>query len=157
LFDIIADDTISQGSAHKNCKAGDRAFTLAPDGRIYVCSAHYTNEPERSVGDIHYGIANIKNPQLFKAEYQPICSVCDVYQCTNCIYLNEKTTLEVNVPPSFQCRKSQIEKAVANEFIKVTYPDTAYTEVVYNDPIATIIGDFRQAPQKTVGYYTFKL
>ena len=92
-----------------NCNAGENNITLAPDGKFYVCPAFY-NLPtidgyERTMGDIcnkGYNIGNIydgldiKNPQLYKLAYAPICRNCDAYQCKRCIWLNRKTTCEVN-------------------------------------------------------------
>lgn len=42
-----------------------------------------------------------------------MCSYCKSYQCINCRYINLKSTNEVNVSPSFQCKKSNIERLVS--------------------------------------------
>lgn len=106
-----------------NCNAGENNITLAPDGKFYVCPAFY-NLPtidgyERTMGDIcnkGYNIGNIydgldiKNPQLYKLAYAPICRNCDAYQCKRCIWLNRKTTCEVNTPSHEQCVVAHLER-----------------------------------------------
>ena len=106
-----------------NCNAGENNITLAPDGKFYVCPAFY-NLPtidgyERTMGDIcnkGYNIGHIydgldiKNPQLYKLAYAPICRNCDAYQCKRCIWLNRKTTCEVNTPSHEQCVVAHLER-----------------------------------------------
>ena len=106
-----------------NCNAGENNITLAPDGKFYVCPAFY-NLPtidgyERTMGNIcnkGYNIGNIydgldiKNPQLYKLAYAPICRNCDAYQCKRCIWLNRKTTCEVNTPSHEQCVVAHLER-----------------------------------------------
>ena len=90
-----------------NCNAGLESITLAPDGNFYVCPAfYYEGKP---VGNIDTGLC-IKNPQLYKIENAPICSLCDAYQCKRCIWLNKRTTFEVNTPSHEQCVISHIER-----------------------------------------------
>ena len=90
-----------------NCNAGLESITLAPDGNFYVCPAFYYDG--KPVGNINTGLC-IKNPQLYKIENAPICSLCDAYQCKRCIWLNKKTTLEVNTPSHEQCVVSHLER-----------------------------------------------
>ncbi len=117
-------------SEMNNCNAGDNNITLAPDGKFYVCPAFY-NLPtidghERIMGDIcnkGYNIGNIydgldiKNPQLYKLAYAPICRNCDAYQCRRCVWLNRKTTCEVNTPSHEQCVVAHLERNASRKLL----------------------------------------
>ena len=99
-----------------NCGAGDTCITLAPDGCFYVCPAFYLTKEEdgmgslkTTIGDLQHGLS-IKNPQLYKLDHAPICRHCDAYQCNRCIWLNRKTTLEVNTPSHEQCVVAHLER-----------------------------------------------
>lgn len=97
-----------------NCNAGIESITLAPDGNFYVCPAFFYEE--KSVGDIFSGVC-IKNSQLLKIDNAPICSQCDAYQCKRCVWLNKKTTLEINTPSYEQCVVSHIERNASRELL----------------------------------------
>ena len=60
---------------------------------------------------------DIKNPQLYRLEYAPICRHCDAYQCKRCIWLNRKTTFEVNTPSHEQCVVSHLERNASRELM----------------------------------------
>lgn len=92
-----------------NCCAGETTVTLAPDGKFYVCPAFYLSEDNDSIGDVDNGL-DIKNPQLYRLDHAPICRNCDAYQCHRCIWLNKKTTLEVNTPGHKQCVVAHFER-----------------------------------------------
>lgn len=95
-------------SAMNNCNAGWESLTLAPDGNFYVCPAFYM-EGSYTVGNLSAG-PDIKNPQLYRLDHAPLCRNCDAYQCKRCIWLNRKTTLEVNTPSCQQCVTAHIER-----------------------------------------------
>lgn len=97
-----------------NCNAGIESITLAPDGNFYVCPGFYYDE--KPVGNIYSGLC-IKNPQLLMIENAPICSQCDAYQCKRCVWLNKKTTLEINTPSHEQCVVSHIERNASRELL----------------------------------------
>ncbi len=97
-----------------NCGAGDTTITLAPDGKFYVCPAFYLSEGGYSIGSLEEGL-DIKNPQLYKLAYAPLCRNCDAYQCKRCIWLNRKTTLEVNTPSHEQCVVAHLERNASRE------------------------------------------
>lgn len=97
-----------------NCNAGIESITLAPDGNFYVCPGFFYEE--KSVGDIYSGLC-IKNPQLLKIDNAPICSQCDAYHCKRCVWLNNKTTLEINTPSHEQCVVSHIERNASRELL----------------------------------------
>ncbi len=100
-----------------NCGAGDTNITLAPNGKFYVCPAFYYEDETDSIGDIEHGL-DIKNKQLFKLEYAPICRHCDAWQCKRCIWLNRKTTLEVNTPSHEQCMVAHLERNASREIMQ---------------------------------------
>lgn len=91
-----------------NCNAGVESITLAPNGNFYICPAFYFDD-STSVGNPIDGL-NILNQQFYKLEYAPICRNCDAYHCKRCVWLNQKTTLEVNTPGREQCVVSHIER-----------------------------------------------
>lgn len=106
-----------------NCNAGCENITLAPDGKFYVCPAFYhAQEAEGTetsisdvckkgynIGDLNSGL-DIKNPQLYRFDYAPICRNCDAYQCRRCLWLNRKTTCEINTPSHEQCVVAHLER-----------------------------------------------
>jgi CXXX repeat peptide maturase len=121
-----------------NCGAGDETITLAPDGKFYICPGFYLDDAS-NVGDIKNGL-DIKNPQLYKLSYAPICRICDAYQCRRCIWLNRKTTLEVNTPSHEQCVMAHIERNASRKLLAkirelgTFLPDKDIPEITYLDP-----------------------
>lgn len=101
-----------------NCNAGSESITLAPDGKFYVCPAFYLADENEdyglgkskcAVGSLADGL-DIKNPQLYKLSHAPLCRNCDAYQCKRCVWLNRKTTYEVNTPSHEQCVVAHLER-----------------------------------------------
>jgi CXXX repeat peptide maturase len=93
----------------KNCDAGIKHITIAPNGKFYICPGFYFDNEDDYIGDLSNG-PNIKNQHLLNLDYSPICRICDAYHCKRCIYLNNKTTLELNTPSHQQCVLSHIER-----------------------------------------------
>lgn len=126
---------------HEPCRAGEDDLCYAPDGKVYICPAFYS-ENLGNVGNLTEGIS-IKNQQLFTQEFAPICNWCDAYQCEDCKFLNLSYTKEVNVSPSFQCKKSHIERQVSvelrNELEQCFEQEDRIEEVDYIDPIYHMI------------------
>ncbi len=106
-FNLLTDRIML--SDMNNCGAGDTALTIAPDGKFYVCPAFYHTKDGYSVGSLADGL-DIKNPQLYKLTHAPICRHCDAWHCKRCVWLNRKTTLEVNTPSHEQCVVAHIER-----------------------------------------------
>ena len=100
-------------SKMNNCGAGDSCVTLAPDGRFYVCPAYYNGE---NAGSLDNGLL-IPNRQLFQLSHAPICRQCDAWQCKRCVWLNRKTTLEVNTPSHEQCVVAHLERNASRELL----------------------------------------
>lgn len=100
-----------------NCGAGDTCITLAPNGKFYICPAFYFEDENDFIGDLEHGL-DIKNQQLYKKEFAPICHHCDAYQCKRCVWMNRKTTLEVNTPSHEQCVVAHLERNVSREMLR---------------------------------------
>ncbi len=99
-----------------NCNAGIESIMLAPDGNFYVCPAFY-HEHDSDIGNPFAGV-NILNQHLLKSDHAPICRNCDSYHCKRCIWLNKKTTFEVNTPRRQQCVMSHIERKVSKKLLE---------------------------------------
>ncbi len=131
-----------------NCGAGDTTITLAPDGKFYVCPAFYLagddedfglGKSKFSIGDIDNGL-DIKNPQLYKLDHAPLCRICDAWQCRRCVWLNRKTTYEMNTPSREQCVIAHLERNASRELLAAIrkhgafMPGTEIKEIDYLDP-----------------------
>ena len=127
-----------------NCGAGDTNITLAPDGKFYICPAFYQADSKTilsdtySVGSLEDGL-DIKNKQLYKLDFAPLCKKCDAYQCRRCVWLNRKTTLEVNTPSHEQCVIAHIERNNSREISEYFRSNgdleiSAIKEIDYLDP-----------------------
>lgn len=125
-----------------NCNAGDESITLAPDGKFYVCPAFYLNG-SKAVGDLETGL-DIKNQQLYRLDHAPICRRCDAWQCRRCVWLNRKTTLEVNTPSHEQCVVAHIERNASRRLLSAIrdlgefLPEKEIKEIDYLDPFEII-------------------
>lgn len=92
-----------------NCDAGKNSFSLAPNGKLYICPAFYFDNVDNSVGDLDNGI-NFSNDHLIDIKNAPICSSCDSYHCKRCVYMNKKLTNEINTPSKIQCVITHLER-----------------------------------------------
>lgn len=132
-----------------NCNAGWENITLAPDGKFYVCPAFYlaNNDEEFGLGKTKYSIGDlkvgldIKNPQLYRLNHAPLCCICDAYQCKRCVWLNRKTTYELNTPSHEQCVIAHLERNASRELLNNIRKHGAFLpereeikEITYLDP-----------------------
>lgn len=99
-----------------NCGAGDTSVTLAPDGKFYVCPAFYLSADGYTIGDMVNGL-EIKNSQLYRLDHAPLCRRCDAWQCKRCIWMNRKSTLEVNTPSHEQCVVAHLERNASRKLL----------------------------------------
>ncbi len=113
-FNLLTDRMML--TAMNNCGAGDTCITLAPNRKFYICPAFYYENPENNVGDLVHGI-DIKNKQLYKLDFAPICRNCDAWQCKRCVWLNRKMTLEVNTPSHEQCVMAHLERNASRDLL----------------------------------------
>lgn len=126
-----------------NCGAGDTCITLAPNGKFYICPAFYCEDEEDFVGDLEHGL-DIKNQQLYKLSYAPICRHCDAHQCKRCVWMNRKTTLEVNTPSHEQCVVAHLERNASRNLLENLrthgpfLPEIEINEIDYIDPIENV-------------------
>ena len=129
-----------------NCNAGWECITLAPNGKFYICPAFYQanssttiEDKTISLGGLNTGL-DIKNPQLYKLSHAPLCRQCDAYQCKRCIWLNRKTTLEVNTPSHEQCVMAHLERNASRNLLTNVrthgqfMPEVEIKEISYLDP-----------------------
>lgn len=122
-----------------NCGAGETNITLAPDGKFYVCPAFYLYDDGYAVGSLDGGL-DIKNAQLYRLDHAPLCRKCDAYQCRRCVWLNRKTTLEVNTPSHEQCVVAHLERNASRSLLAAIrqhgtfMPGTEIRKIEYLDP-----------------------
>lgn len=128
-----------------NCNAGWEHLTLAPDGNFYICPAFYINDiKEGQCGTIDEG-PKVRNENLFKLFYAPICRECDAYQCNRCVWLNQLQTLEVNCPGKEQCVTSHLERNASMALLNKIreggefMPGKEIPEIDYLDPFEKVI------------------
>jgi radical SAM peptide maturase (CXXX-repeat target family)/CXXX repeat peptide maturase len=103
LTDILHLDSL------EDCCSGETSFSVAPNGKIYICPAFYFDNSENSVGNLEDGIKIINN-YLLEVKKSPICIKCDAFHCNRCKFLNKKCTNEINIPSKMQCVISHIER-----------------------------------------------
>jgi CXXX repeat peptide maturase len=130
-----------------NCGAGDTTITLASNGKFYICPGFYYDDEQNSVGDLEKGL-DIKNKQLYRLDHAPICRKCDAWQCRRCVWLNRKTTFEVNTPSYEQCVIAHLERNTSRDLMltlrsKGTFlPEREMIEEInYLDPFDEIINN----------------
>jgi CXXX repeat peptide maturase len=122
-----------------NCNAGTEHITLAPNGKFYICPAFYQEDEADFIGDVS-GDVDIKNRFLYRIDHAPLCRICDAYQCKRCVWLNRKTTLEVNTPSHEQCVAAHLERNASRELLKDLqstgsyFPDKTIEAIDYLDP-----------------------
>lgn len=125
-----------------NCNAGDETVSVAPDGNFHICPAFYL-DGSRPVGDLDNGL-DIKNQQLFRLDHAPVCMRCDAWQCKRCVWLNRKTTLEVNTPGHEQCVIAHLERNASRQLLAEIrkigsfLPGKEISEIDYLDPFDKI-------------------
>lgn len=130
-----------------NCNAGYESLTVAPDGNLYACPAFYYDGMQ-SVGNVESG-ALVKNPQLYQLDYAPICRICDAYHCRRCVWLNKRTTKEINTPSHEQCVMAHIERNASRKLLEAIrkgiketeqfMPGKEIAEIDYLDPFDLIV------------------
>lgn len=113
-FNLLTDRMML--TAMNNCGAGDSSITLAPKGKFYTCPAFYYENPDDNQGCLADGLL-IRNKQLYKLDYAPICRECDAWHCKRCIWLNRKLTLEVNTPSHEQCVMAHLERNISRDLL----------------------------------------
>ena len=132
-FNLLTDRMMLTKLNH--CNAGVENITLAPNGKYYICPAFYYSNPGDSIDP-----QAIPNQQLLKLEHAPLCRHCDAYQCRRCVWLNRKTTLEVNTPSHEQCIVAHTERNASRRLLEAIrkeatfMPEVEIKEINYLDP-----------------------
>ena len=123
-----------------NCGAAETQLTLAPDGRFYPCPAFYQASDGYAVGSLADGPA-IPNAQLYRLDHAPLCRRCDAWQCRRCVWMNRRTTFEVNTPSHEQCVLAHTERSASRRLASRLRQDGILLEGLqdipelnYNDP-----------------------
>ena len=133
-------------SEMNNCGAGIKHITVAPNGKLYICPAFYFEDEQNFIGEVESGY-NIKNEQILDFEHAPICRNCDSFHCKRCVFLNQKTTLELNTPSSQQCIVSHIERNFSKQILDKLQTLNKFSnlipisEIDYLDPFELIINN----------------
>jgi CXXX repeat peptide maturase len=129
-----------------NCEAGINSVALMPDGKFYVCPSFYYSKEESWLnadslesGGVKTGL-NIRNSYLYELQRAPLCRICDAYHCKRCVWLNRKTTNEVNTPSHEQCVMAHLERNASRMLLLqlqekgIFLPDKIIKEIDYLDP-----------------------
>ncbi len=140
-YNILTDRVFLQSM--NNCGAGAETITAAPSGELFICPGFYYDH-NGSIGDVKRKY-EIGNRFLYQLKYAPICRECDAFQCKRCVWLNKKSTLEVNTPGRQQCVAAHHERNAARTFKRLAagrfdeinhFPDIP--EINYVDPFEKI-------------------
>ena len=132
-------------SAMRNCGAGADHLTLAPNGKLYICPAFYYEDAADFVGEFDpkkgLGAKSIPAVELARA---PLCSRCDAFHCKRCVFLNRKTTLELNIPSEQQCAAAHTEREASRQLLNDLGKLEPFArlpripELTYRDPLEYI-------------------
>lgn len=140
-FNILTDRIMLNNM--NNCGAGYEVASLAPNGKFYICPGFYI-DGLNDIGDVKLGL-DVKNPQLFRLDYAPICRVCDAWHCKRCIWQNRKSTLEVNTPSREQCVTAHLERNASRSLLLklhnlgMSTPVAEIPEISYLDPFEELL------------------
>ena len=115
MFNLLTDRIAL--SQMNNCGAGETSITLAPNGNYYLCPAFYYSDKMNSIGTVESDPI-IKNQQLLRLDHAPICGHCDAFHCKRCVWMNQKTTLEINTPSHEQCVIAHIERNISRTLLQ---------------------------------------
>ncbi len=100
-IDVITDNLLSDKKSF--CLAGERNLTFAPDGNIYPCQAFYFND-SYCLGEVS-SLKDLSKSNIFLT----MCNKCEANNCKKCLFLNNKTTSEKDVPFELHCIKTNLE------------------------------------------------
>ncbi len=135
LNDIMQEKDIA------GCGAGENAVALAPNGKFYLCPAFYYEDETNCICSLE----EAEPERLFHQYRQPLCSLCDYYQCKRCKFQNIHSTGELLIASKSQCMISYTEADVAREFqqelLENGYTDIAgekIKDITHPDPITKI-------------------
>jgi CXXX repeat peptide maturase len=129
----------------RNCDAGVKHFTVAPNGKCYICPAFYYDDESSFIGAFDdkkgFVVKRVDGAELARA---PLCSRCDAFHCKRCVFLNKQTTLELNVPSEQQCAAAHIEREASRKLLSDLGSAEPFRklprigELAYRDPLELI-------------------
>lgn len=137
-FNLLTDRMMLTKPNH--CNAGVENITLAPNGKFYLCPAFYYDTPQAPLKGGREEEVVIPNQQLLRLDHAPLCRHCDTYHCRRCVWLNRKTTLEMNTPSHEQCVVAHTERNAARRLLASLrevgefVPEVEIPEIKYLDP-----------------------
>jgi CXXX repeat peptide maturase len=141
--------------AMNNCNAGIVHLTVGGDGTLYLCPGFYHGSGNGNAGSLETG-PQVKSKRLLLIENAPVCSRCDAYHCKRCVFLNKKTTLEINTPSRQQCVVSHLERNCAgllrDELVSFTRDPAAIAVIPplsSLDPLETVLREEKRIVKKT--------
>ncbi|MGP0060699.1 MAG: CXXX repeat peptide maturase [Beijerinckiaceae bacterium] len=141
-----------------NCNAGIDHFTIAPNGKLYLCPAFYLNCAGANLGELD-GALEVAQNRLLDLKQAPICRNCDAYQCKRCVWLNKRLTLEFNTPSRQQCLAAHTERNASRDLVARLgsgfFEDGHAPEIPqidYLDPL-DVINDQTCTPMQKQGYF----
>jgi len=115
-FSVLTDRMML--TAMRNCGAGSEHLTIAPNGKSYICPGFYYDNEEDFVAAFDDKTGMAPGPvRATELSCAPLCSRCDAFHCKRCIYLNRKTTLELNVPSEQQCAVAHAEREASRQLL----------------------------------------
>lgn len=146
-------------SKMNNCNAGQQHITVAPNGKCYICPGFYYQDEGNSLGGFsHLADCGINNSQLLKLANAPLCSRCDAFHCKRCVYLNKKTTMEINIPSAEQCQVSHIERDISRQLLNSFGAQEPFSgmnrilNLTYRDPLYKLTHSLSVAEPATGAY-----
>ena len=95
------------GTLPDDCGAGISDFTLAPDGRFYICPGYYFGNSQ-AIGDLYTGI-NDEELVVLKRDKSPQCKICLINSCNRCSLNSMQKTKMMNLPSTIFCEIANIE------------------------------------------------
>lgn len=118
-FNLLTDRIMLTQPNH--CNAGVENITLAPNGKYYICPAFYYCNPNDNIDPL-----SIPNQQLLRLDHAPLCRNCDAYHCRRCVWLNRRTTLELNTPSREQCIVAHTERNASRRLLENLRKETTF-------------------------------
>jgi CXXX repeat peptide maturase len=141
----------------RNCDAGVKHFTVAPNGKCYICPAFYYDDESSFIGAFD-GKNGFTVTRVAGADFPsaPLCTRCDAFHCKRCVFLNKKMTLELNVPSEQQCTVAHIEREASRNLLNDLGPVEPFrrlpriAELTYSDPLELIDSPPRDVQARAV-------
>ena len=146
-LNILSDRMVLSDGSPIECNAGLDHLTVMPDGTLSICPG-FGLDGENVTGTLDSG-PDIANKHLLSRDHAPICLGCDAHQCRRCVYINQRTTLEVNTGPWQQCRAAHLEREASRLLLIELKKNGLFPrqklikEIEYTDPLELVLN-----PQK---------